>query len=65
MSEFCHLAALGPSADLVTSDCDVRPPLQFTGLAEGGHFKVSLFHAATVLMLVAFDGLTAKVAILG
>ena len=39
------------------------PPRNFGGLA-GGRFKVSLFHAATVLVLVAFDGLTAKVAIL-
>ncbi len=33
----------------MTSDCDVRPPLQFSGLAEGGRF-----HVATILVLVAF-----------
>jgi hypothetical protein len=58
MSEFHHLAALGPLADLMTSDCDVRPPLQSSRLAEDGQFKVSLLHTATILVLMAFDGFT-------
>ena len=41
------------------SDWDLRlPSNNFSGSAKRDRFKVSLFHAATILVLVAFDGLT-------
>jgi hypothetical protein len=58
MSEFYHLAALEPLADLMTSDCDVGPPHQFSALAEGGRSRYHSFHGATTLEHMAFGGLT-------
>ena len=43
---------------MATSDFHVR---SFSGLAKRGRFKVSLFPAATILVLVVFDGLIAKI----
>jgi hypothetical protein len=45
-------------ADLMTSDCDVGPPLQFSALAEGGRSRYHSFHGATTLEHMAFGGLT-------
>jgi hypothetical protein len=36
----------------------VRPSKIFISSGKRGCFKVSLFHAATILMLVVFDGFT-------